>query len=201
MLVGRKTGALSSSAASVGCNSALRFVQTNLESYCLSQWSARHSVRRAVYALSTFGRGRGVFRSRIQLLCLKKKNSVTDTYILLHAYKQALILIHLFTPKLKYVTIKLKIVTFILILDDTISMRINIFSLSHRNMYVHDGFIRSRSPVDPRSRDLGKKNFLVIFDDVTLPHGCRIAKFAFRKYRMVMTDVLHGRVCYYNEYL
>ena len=43
-----------------------------------------------------------------------------------------------------------------------------------------------------------KKNILETFDDVAWPHGCHTAKFASG---MVMTDVIHDRGCYYNEYL
>ena len=45
------------------------------------------------------------------------------------------------------------------------------------------------------------KNGLLTLDDVTWPHGCPIARIASRYGRIVMTDVIRGRVCYYNEYL
>ena len=45
------------------------------------------------------------------------------------------------------------------------------------------------------------KNILATFDDVTWPHGCRIAKVASRESGMVMTDIMHDRDCYYDEYL
>ena len=45
------------------------------------------------------------------------------------------------------------------------------------------------------------KHILVTFDDVTWPHGCNIAKCLCRQSRIVMTDVIHGRVCYYEFFL
>ena len=101
----------------------------------------------------------------------------------------------------------------------------------YASKYAYHDLIRSRSRGDLRSRDLKfkmyiircvlmrwtqwdharccssflceviGKNILVTRDDITWPHGWHIAKIASRDSGMVMTDVIHDRGCYYDEYL